>query len=153
MINQYNTYLSTYLLIVYQYISHHRIDSVSKHSLTPPKMTHTTLASDALILAAGALTVTAAAIVTATPPFKTSLGTEGDDDSLCAPESESPDIKEHTTATTEDSKPPVHPASEQAALKPGAVEKKAVTSVTVEEVPSTPDAVDVRVQDSMFAAS
>jgi len=111
-------------------------------------MTHTTLASDALILAAGALTVTAAAIVTATPPVKTSLGT---DDSLCAPDAE--EAVSTTTPTTEASKPPVHPASEQAALKPGAVEKKAVTVVTVEEVPSTPDAVDVRVQDSMFAAS
>lgn len=114
-------------------------------------MTHTTLASDALILAAGALTVTAAAIVTTTPPFKTSLGTEGDDDSLCAPDAG--ENVSTTTPTTEDSKPPVHPASEQAVLKPGAVEKKVVTCVTVEEVPSTPDAVDVRVQDSIFAAS
>jgi len=151
LINKYNTYLSTYLLSVYQYISHHRIHSVSKHSLTPPKMTHTTLASDALILAAGALTVTAAAIVTATPPFKTSLGTEGDDDSLCAPDA-GEDVSP-TTPTTEDSKPPVHPASEQAAMRLGDVEKKAVTFVTVEEVPSTPDAVDVRVGDSIFAAS
>ena len=108
-------------------------------------MTYTTLASDALILAAGAVTFTACAMATKNIPFRTSLGTEGDDDSLCAPEEqiEEPEQQQQKEEITQE-------GGEKKVMRLGDVEKKVVTLVTVEEVPLTPmgdeKVVDIRLE-------
>lgn len=108
-------------------------------------MSYTTLASDALVLAAGAAAVTVVALTAKNAPFKTSLGTDGDDDSLCAPEenpssSQQPEQKKEKTATV----------AKQVKLGSDDDDKKVATTVTVSEVPLTPPAVAEISGDQIF---
>ena len=112
---------------------------VPKHQLEYLQMAYQTLASDVLVLAAGAATFTAVAMAAKHgAPFRTSLGTEGDDDSLCTP---LPEEKKSTSSIhliqEEEEKETVQ---ETKVLNLGDIEKKVVTMVTVEEVgmPLTP---------------
>ena len=117
-------------------------------------MSFTTLASDVLVLAAGAAATTAVAMASHKAlPFQTSLGTEHDDDSLCTPLPEAPAKKVSTKADAAAAKK--LQAKEVTALavkatKLGDVEKTVATTVTVEEVVQTPGLNEIK-GDSLFA--
>ena len=108
-------------------------------------MSYSMLASDVVVLAAGAAASTAVAMASKNAPFATSLGDEDSDDSLCTPEQPRKKAAAVTAAPTKQAKKDV------IALvgKLPAVEKKAVTTVTVAEVPLTPPVTEIKA-DGIF---
>ncbi|KAL6718796.1 hypothetical protein ACLMJK_003030 [Lecanora helva] len=116
-------------------------------------MSYQILASDVLVLAAGAATITAAAMAAKNSvPFITSLGTEELDDSLCAPlepimeekmeKSFSVVVEQNERDEAEEEGELVQIGTEKPILSLGDIEKKVVTMVTVEEIESPLTPVD-----------
>lgn len=114
-------------------------------------MSYTTLASDALVLAAGAAAVTVVALTAKNAPFKTSLGTDGDDDSLCAPEE--PSSSSTTTTTTAKKQQSKQTMKKKTAERVKLVDDEKVATVTVSEVPLTPPPVAEMHGDQIFNTS
>ena len=117
-------------------------------------MAYQALASDVLVLAAGAATFTAVAMAAkSAAPFRTSLGTEGDDDSLCTPLPEKEAVLVDAAAEPKE----VKAVSQPKLLNLGDIEKKVVTSVTIEEVgiPLTPltEIVELRLESDGAVAT
>ena len=117
-------------------------------------MSFTTLASDVLVLAAGAAATTAVAMAShKSLPFQTSLGTENDDDSLCTPLPQPSASKKVSTAADAAAAKKLQGKEVTAlaakATKLGDVQKTVATTVTVEEVVQTPGVKEIK-GDSLF---